>query len=259
MERISRTGQVKIYVGKCYRGFKNEKGFISLIMAAGTAFIIAFVARGGMFEDYASTNSGGFAIICGCIWVGIFNSIQSICREREIIKREYRTGLHISSYIIAHMIYEMALCLIEAIIVAMIFLSIAGNNLESSAYVGIFITFFLVIYSADVLAMIVSSIVKKQTAAMTAVPFVLIVQLVLAGVIFELSGPMRLLANFTISKWGVRAILSLSDVLIPAFDMNGNPVGSTNASTAWVLLCAFTVVYGALCVVFLKRVDKDKR
>lgn len=37
------------------------------------------------------------------IWVGVFNSIQNICREREIIKREHRTGLHISAYVAADM------------------------------------------------------------------------------------------------------------------------------------------------------------
>ena len=44
------------------------------------------------------TLMGAFAIACVCIWTGSFNSIQVICRERDVIKREHRAGMHISSY-----------------------------------------------------------------------------------------------------------------------------------------------------------------
>ena len=68
------------------------------------------------FSVNESTKTGVFAMICGCIWTGLFNSIQLICRERAIIKREHRTGLHISSYVIARLIFDFALCAAEAII-----------------------------------------------------------------------------------------------------------------------------------------------
>src|SRR5699024_11516575 len=91
-------------------------------------------------------------------WVGIFNSIQSICRERAIIKREHRTGLHISSYMIAHMIYELVICLMETVIVTLI---MYFANRDHFPETGVFfppllelmITFFLLIYSSDVLGL----------------------------------------------------------------------------------------------------------
>ena len=45
---------------------------------------------------------GAFALTCVAIWNGCFNSIQSVCRERPIIKREHRSGMHISSYAVSY-------------------------------------------------------------------------------------------------------------------------------------------------------------
>ena len=56
-------------------------------------------------------------VISACIWSGIFHSIRSVCRERAIVKREYRTGLRLSSYVLAHVLYETALCSAEALII----------------------------------------------------------------------------------------------------------------------------------------------
>ena len=56
-----------------------------------------------------------------CIWIGIFNSIQTVCRERQVIKREHRTGLHMSAYVAAHMIYQGVICCIQALLMTVIY------------------------------------------------------------------------------------------------------------------------------------------
>lgn len=45
---------------------------------------------------------------------------------------------------------------------------------------------------------------------MTVMPFVLIVQLVMSGAVFELSGVTELISKFTISRWGLDAIGSIA-------------------------------------------------
>ena len=47
---------------------------------------------------------------------------------------------------------------------------------------------------------------------MTVMPFLLIVQLVLSGVLFELKGNLALIAKVTLSKWGMEALGSISDM-----------------------------------------------
>ena len=269
MERISRVGQVKIYTGKCFRLFMNERGWKLLVSSAIIAVIIAWVAGANTFAYYQPTRSGAFALICACIWIGIFNSIQSVCRERAIIKREYRTGLHISSYVSAHMIYQIALCFVQALIVTIIvviFRDVPSQGVFLSGTVELFITFFLVIYSSAALGLAVSCIVKNETTAMTVMPFVLIIQLVLCGVVFPLDGAAAVISNLTISKWGVNAICTTANVLLmPLYFFMDEPDPITYAFTTsnlirmWSIIMLYALLYGAIGIISLKFVGRDKR
>ena len=46
---------------------------------------------------------------------------------------------------------------------------------------------------------------QAATTAMTVMPFVLIVQLVMADVIFELNGTAKAVSNITVGKWSMTA------------------------------------------------------
>lgn len=209
-ERTGRLGQIKIYVGKFYRIFLNEKDWKTLIFAAVISLVLAAVFGGSMFELKESTRTSFFAIISSCIWIGIFNSIQIVCRERQIIKREHRTGLHITSYVAAHMICQAAVCFIQALLMVFIYGIFTNFPKEGlifgNFYVDLFITFFLVVYSSDVLGLAISSVVRNTTTAMTIMPFILIVQLIFSGSIFPLTGFAKSISNLTISKWGQRVL-----------------------------------------------------
>ena len=266
--RISRLGQVGVYVGKCFRAFVNERGWKTLISSAIIIIIISWVAGGDMFVTFMATRNGAFALVCGFIWIGIFNSIQSICRERAIIKREYRTGLHISSYITAHMIYEMVLCFAQALIAVILLFMLrtpSSQGIFTASFVELFITFFLVIFAADALGLLVSCIVKTENAAMTAMPFVLILQLVLAGIVFELDGVASSLSNFTISRWGVNAICSIANVnnmpnaILSNHNRSDFYFSAGHLTQLWLILIVFALLYGLLAIISLKFIDRDKR
>lgn len=289
--RIGRIGQIKIYTGKCFRAFINEKGWKSLISTLIIAIILAWVIGDNTFSINESTKTGVFAMICGCIWTGLFNSIQSVCRERAIIKREHRTGLHISSYVIAHLIYEFALCFVEAIIITVVFdiyrdFPSHGVLFEWTGF-EFFISFVLIIFCADALGLMVSCIVKTENAAMTVMPFVLIIQLVMSGLMFALPEKAEPIKELTISKWGLSAICSSADINeIPTRDTlekfqkaitsdksitSWKDLGLTQTyemefdasvqhiTTTWLVLILYSAAYGVIGVLFLKLVDRDKR
>lgn len=208
--RTGRLGQTKVYVGKFFRIFVNEKDWKVIIFAVVISFILSAVLGDSMFQLKEGTREGFFAIVSSCIWIGIFNSIQNICRERQIIKREHRTGLHITSYVAAHLIYQGIICAVQTlamVIIYGIFTPFPEQGLVfGSFYVDLYITFFLIVYASDVLGLAVSSLVKTTTAAMTVMPFILIVQLIFSGSIFPLTGAAKTISNLTISKWGQRAL-----------------------------------------------------
>ena len=147
----------------------------------------------------------------------MFNSIQVVCKERSIIKREHRAGLHISAYLAAHMIYQAVICILQVAISLFIFRFFGMYFPDTGLITGSFmidlaITMFLTTYAADMLALMVSCIAHTTTTAMTIMPFLLVVQLVFAGGIFPLSRPgAKILSRYTVSSWGIKAVNIASD------------------------------------------------
>ena len=215
VRHTGRTSQVWIYLGKQFRFFVNENDWKVLPMAAVIAGLVAMVIRKRFFVNMEGSLIGAFALTCVAIWNGCFNSIQSICRERAIIKREHRSGMHISAYITAHMIYQFLLCAAQTGL-TMFVLRQLGVPIPKEGFMtnwmllDIGITMLLISYAADMMSLFLSSISRTTTGAMTLMPFILIFQLVFSGGIIPLPEWSRPLSNFTISNYGIRALASQS-------------------------------------------------
>ena len=269
-EHMGRLGQIKLYTATCFHLYKNEKQWKNFISTAIITILICMVTGSEMFTDFSATRTGGFAIICACIWTGLFNSIQSICKERPIIKREHRVGMHISSYVIAHVVYELFLCAVEALIILVIVCIRNASHLPPEGLVtfmllDVYITLLLSLFTADMLALLVSCIVTTENMAMTIMPFVLIVQLVMSGVIFSLSGLTEWISKITVSRWGLNALLSIADTdtMMNAYyiysGLDGCDATAGNLLFNWMLLLVFALVYALIGILILERVDKDAR
>lgn len=266
-----RVKQIKIYFVKFMSLFFKTGGWKAFIFGAVISLIIAMVVGDNMFVYGLDTESGCFAMVSACIWIGIFNSIQTICKERDIIKREHRSGMHISSYVISRALYELVICFVQAIIMlalCMIFLEFPKEGLVTGNIVlDVFITFFLILLSSDYLGIAVSSIVKTTTTAMTVMPFLLIVQLVLSGVLFALEGNVGLIAKITISKWGMEALGAIVNTDGLPYNVAGWQIipreayifESGHVVDSWMIILGFAVLYLVVGIVSLEFVDKDKR
>ena len=218
VKHTERIGQIWIYLGKLFRIFINERNWTVFPMAIIVSLIVSVVVD-NVFVNMEGTQVGALAFACVCIWNGFFNSIQSICKERPIIKREHRAGMHISSYIIAHMIYQAVLCFGQTIIQLIVYHFLVSNRfpfptagpVTGNFMIDFGITLFIITYAADMLALMVSCIVKTTTAAMTVVPFLLIIQLIFSGVAFTLKGFVDKISYATISRWGIRTICTVGN------------------------------------------------
>ena len=217
VRHTGRQSQISIYLGKQLRFFINENDWKVLPMAAIIAGLVGMVIRKRFWLNMEGDLIGAFAIACVAIWNGCFNSIQSVCRERGIIKREHRSGMHISSYVAAHMIYQFLLCVAQTAITMFVFRQLdvqiprmGGGTVTNFAIADLGITFFLITYAADMMSLFLSSISRTTTGAMTLMPFILIFQLVFSGGVIPLPEWSRPLSNFTISNYGIKAIASIS-------------------------------------------------
>ena len=207
-----RRSQIAIYFLKFLRMFIYQNEWKVLPMAALIAGLVGMVMKGGLFLGMEATLMGSFSLAMVCIWNGCFNSIQAICRERDVIKREHRSGMHISSYIIAHMMYQALLCLMQTGITIFV-TRLVGMRYDLCVplfthwtLVDFGISMFLITYASDMMSLWISCIAKTTTTAMTIMPFVLIFQLVFSGGMLTLPAWSEPLTSFTISNPGLKVM-----------------------------------------------------
>ena len=224
MRYRGRVSQVPIYLGKLFRMFLYQNDWKVLPMAVLVAGLVGLVIRGRFLSTMEGTLMSALAIACVCIWNGCFNSIQVICRERDVIKREHRSGMHISSYILSHMIYQALLCLLQTGITLYV-TSTLGVNYPSEGLISdffmveFFISLFLITYAADMMSLWISSLCRSTTTAMTVMPVLLILQLVFSGGMMTLPARAEPVTRFIISNYSLKLVAAEADY-------NSLPLGS---------------------------------
>lgn len=261
------SSQVSIYLGKCFRIFRSERRWTSFLSTAIILVLVCAVTGDDMFQSAEPTQKGCFALVCACIWIGIFNSIRSVCSERAILKREHRTGLRITAYLTAHVLYEAIICLLECLVITLIvFLrnreTVPARGVLLPGMLELFLDFFLILFSSDLLGLLVSCIVRNENTAMTVMPFLLIAEMVFANVIFHLEGFTERLSALMISRWGLAALCVTADfnglviILEPVDDYTHTVAHQLGL---WGLLLLFSAIFFGLSVLFLSQVDRDRR
>ena len=266
-------GQTGILVSRYAETIWNKK--IKVAMLVGFPILAAVVItlvinEEKMFSAYYDTRMGLFMIAAAAIFVGLCNSNTEVCKERNIVKREYMTNLSLVSYIGSKLIVQGIICLMQTVIFVVIY-SFAFEFPEDGLVFGrgtvdIFISLFLIMLSSTTMGLFISSAVKNNDTANTITPYMLIFQIIFSGVIFNLEGAMNTVASFMISKWGMNALGTASDLngLIKPTDLTAKysdafEYESGHLFSMWIVLMLFTVIFAAGSMLILKRVSKDTR
>ncbi|MDO5444161.1 MAG: ABC transporter permease [Eubacteriales bacterium] len=206
-----RASQISIYFGKLIRMFVFQNDWKVLPLSAVIAGMVAMVVRNDFFLTREGTLKGALALSCVAMWNGCFNSIQVICRERAIVKREHRSGMHVSAYTFAHMLYQALLCLMQTFVTIYVCKVFGVEYPKAGIVISSFkielgITIFLITFASDMMSLFISSFVHSTTAAMTVMPFVLIFQLVFSGGVFPVPEKLSFLSDITVSNYGMKCI-----------------------------------------------------
>ena len=195
---------------------------ISMLFPVIAAVVTVWIAGEDMFLNCESTKSACFIIICAAIWGGLFNSIQVVVKERDIVKREYVSGaLRIGCFTASRAMLQLGLCAFQSGVLCLSFYGVEqvyGNELPgeglifSSAMVEYYITVLLVMYAADTMGLMISCFVKSEQLASQLSPYILIVQLLFSGVLFAMEGAASSVSGLMLSRWGMEALGSTSNL-----------------------------------------------
>ncbi|XZO03097.1 MAG: FHA domain-containing protein [Microcoleus sp.] len=211
-----------------------------------------------------------FVFTCAAIWVGLATSIQEIVKESAIYLRERLVNLGLFAYVGSKVLILSGLAVLQTILMVAIIL-IAFKHPEPSLIswtVGVSITTFLTLLSCVSLGLVVSAIVKNGSQANSALPLLLLPQIIFSGVLFKMEGAASKFSWLMLSRWSVGAYGSLVNVnaMVPA--ATKLPDGSTlpqpfeptpvydptweNLSLNWGILCVHILVYLILTVCLQK-------
>lgn len=222
--RISPMKELKLLLRQGFLILVGDKRnlIISMVFPFIAALITVWIGGEEMFINTEATNSGCFILVCAAIWCGLFNSIQSLVKERDNIKRDYVSGaLRIECYMGSRAIIQFILCLFQSLVLAISIPAVEwvyGNNVPNTGILGgpifleYYISLFLIMYAADAMGLMISSIVKKEELASKLAPYILIAQLLFSGVLFELEGGGEIFSGIMVSRWGMEALGSISDL-----------------------------------------------
>lgn len=255
---------------------------IALLFPVVAACITVWIAGKDMYLNFESTQAACFIIVCAAIWGGLFNSIQSVVKERDIVKREYVSGaLRLECYILSRAFLQLMLCIVQSIALCMSFFGVAvvyGHDLPAdglilgSAVAEYYISILLVMYASDMLGLLISSFVRTEQLASQISPYILIAQLLFSGLLFPMEGLSHHISSFMFSRWGMEALGSITNLnALPiklayenGYDYTQDPVDyfiytPEHLQEVWLVLLAFCVGCILIAMLALYSVKKDSR
>ena len=231
---------------------------------------VGLTLRGKMFEDYSDTRSRLFAIVCVAIWIGLFNSVLEICKERDSIKMDLNSGFNAFELFTSRFLVQGAVCLFQAIIIFIVcslFVEFPSEGAIMSPSVFEYIlSIFLIIFSADVMGLFISSLCPSNDIANRSLPFILMVQFIFSGQLFELGDTLEKVSKFTISKWGMDLLGSIGNITdltitIPVEDSiyDTFKFSAEHVINLWAILILFILIFSILSILFIYRIKFEKK
>lgn len=213
--RASFAHQFMIVTERAFELSLRDKRNLAIVLAQAPliAIILVAVSTKWAFSDFSvplmKTQSVAFALSIVAVWFGLINAIREITKERVIVDRERLAGLRVDSYILAKMLPLGTLVAIQCLVLVAISSMKTGwspINVVASSPVDTFISLTLIGICSVGVALVVSALVANEDRAMSAIPFLLIPQFLLAGVTFSLGTWTQPFSYLTISRWGTESI-----------------------------------------------------
>ncbi|MEI3301737.1 MAG: ATP-binding cassette domain-containing protein [Eubacterium sp.] len=274
-KQVSSFKQCLVLIARYFELIWNDKQRLLLlfIQPIAIAFLLAVVAVDDTFITYEDTRSIMFALSCSGIWIGLFNAIQEVCKERPILKREYMGNLRLWGYIVSKYVVQSVICFLQATLLVAIFLRLMKHSAEAGLYFAkpgmeIWITMILTIFASASMGLIVSSLMKNGDRAMAVAPFVLIIQLLFSGVLFTLDGMAEHVSKITVSRWAMECLGNITNLNKLTSRLSPGGVHevedyyvrtTTHLAHTWEVLILVAVLCGIISIVVLRSLKKDHR
>lgn len=196
-------------------------------------------------------------MVFSAIWLGTSNAAREIVKELPVYRRERLVKVRIVPYMLSKTVVLALICLLQMFI----FVTITFFGLSLPNYSLLLAAFFLISVASVMMGLTLSAIASNVDKASSAVPLVLIPQIVLSGAIVPMQKinpePLQLLYYPAVSKWGYElvggAICEINSRVALA-----NPLLALSGSFVhnWGVLTAFPLILFVVAALAVWRKDK---
>lgn len=187
----------------------DKISFATLILQAPIMLLIIFLTCKRDFTYYNAMMTL-FVIVIIAITMAILNSYREVCKERDILKREYDAGLDSIAYILSKISVQSMICLLQTIVIVTGVLLYIDISFDPGTALQTILLFYLVIFltymASTSFGIMISSVLKSSESAVLPVLFLIISQVVLSGALDDLPDSINWVSFITIAKWSLAAL-----------------------------------------------------
>ncbi|MFB7217980.1 FHA domain-containing protein [Streptomyces sp. NPDC056227] len=242
-----------------------DRTFLAIMIAL--PFVMGAMTRalaGSRLTQDTAINA--LLILCvGGVLTGAANAVRELVKERAIYQRERAVGLSRSAYLMSKVVVLGSVTVLQAVVLTLV--GLVGVDLNAPGGKGVLLpplvevtlAMALLSFTAMMLGLLVSALVRKEEVTMPLLVLLAIVQVVFCGALLKLHGVPGLeqLAWLVPSRWALAAMggtIGLARI-VPG-RVSADPLFEHTAA-AWLLnmgmLVVLSVVFGLVVARLLRR------
>ncbi|WP_327596319.1 FHA domain-containing protein [Streptomyces chartreusis] len=260
-----RVAQLGTLIRRYSAALSADRTFLIIMIAL--PFVMGAMARalaGGRLTQETAMNA--LLILCvGGVLTGAANAVRELVKERVIYQRERAVGLSRSAYLMSKVVVLGTITVLQAVVLTLV--ALLGVDLNAPGGKGVLlpplleitVAVALLAFTAMMLGLVVSALVRKEEVTMPLLVLLAIVQVVFCGALLKLHGVPGLeqLSWLVPSRWALGAMAGTVELsrIVPG-DLTGDPLFEHSAGV-WLfniaMLVVLSVVFGFLVSRLLRR------
>ncbi|MEU3910912.1 FHA domain-containing protein [Streptomyces sp. NPDC029721] len=238
-----------------------------LVIMVALPFMMGAMARAlaGNVLDVETALNALLILTIGGVLTGAANAVRELVKERVIYQRERAVGLSRSAYLMSKVVVLGTITVAQAVVLTLI--ALAGVDLNAPGGKGVLmpplieitIAVALLSFTAMMLGLMISALVKKEEVTMPLLVLLAIVQVVFCGTLLKLYGVpvLEQVAWLAPSRWAMGAMGATLQLgrIVPG-KLTQDPIYH-HESGIWLVcigaLVALSVAYGLVVARLLRR------
>ena len=237
-------GQGRVFAGRYVRLIGRDRPALafSLLQGVAVALLTAVAVPAGF--SWVTGNAPMFVFGCAAVWFGMIGSVRELVKEKPIWRREFLAGGSMPAYLASKVAVLGVLAAIQAVTLTVVVwwtLGLPAGGPFGHPFVTVFVTAWLGVLSGTALGLLISAAAESADRAMSLVPYLLITQLVLCGVLFQL-GAIGFVSWLMPARWTVSGLGGIAGLSAAALHQTSGlyPRSAAGLAGTWLALLLLT-------------------